>query len=117
MSQLRNHYRFNRQRMLHFRFRANQRVAKERIRLKRAAREEPMPDTSHVRIPRPTAALFVVSVRCRDGHSVSLRIHEAPWGGLTISPTAVAKKVASVVRHYRPEINPMILSRTHKSAL
>lgn len=85
----------------HARKRANQRAAKERIRLERLARDEPMPDVSGTFVPKRLAPLFVVSIRCRDGERVTLPVHEIP-GGLSVSPTAAGRKVAAVLKHYRP---------------
>lgn len=84
------------------RFRANQRAAKERKRLERAAREEPMPDTSHVRLPRAKPSGFRVVITCLDdGERVSFTAFRTPWG-LSVSPTAAARKVATILRHYSP---------------
>jgi hypothetical protein len=86
--------------------RANQRAAKERLRLARiearaaaveAAREE---NAHQVRKPR-AAPLFRITIRCRDGERVSLAVHEGPWE-LLPSATAAARQVAAVLRHYRP---------------
>ena len=77
------------------------RAAKERIRMDRADREEPMPDLSHVTMPRHAAPLFVVSIRCRDGQRVTLPISETPHG-LSISATLAAQKVFHVLSKYRP---------------
>jgi len=76
----------------------NMRSAKQRKRIDRAS------DTMADSILPCTAALFTVSIRCRDGHSVSIRIHEHPCGGLTISPTRAGRKVAAVIQYYRPAI-------------
>ena len=48
----------------HFRKRANQRAAKERKRLEQAARDESMPDTSHVIMPRLKPSGFRITVEC-----------------------------------------------------
>jgi hypothetical protein len=80
---------------------ARKRAAKERKRLARVAREEPWPDVSHVARPASTPPLFIVTIRCRDGASCSMRIHETPHG-LTISPTLAGRKVACVLANYRP---------------
>lgn len=89
--------------------RRNQRAAKELKRMERAMREEPMPDTSHVTTPPKARPMFTVTIRCCDGESVMLPIYEAPWG-LSISPTAVARRVAMVLREYRP-VNRDVVTR------
>lgn len=102
MTQLRKHYRANRQRMERFRFRANQRAAKEVLRMERAMRDEPMPDTSHVKVPRLKPSGFTVSIRCLDdGERVSFTARRTPWG-LSVSPTLAGRKVAAVLAHYMP---------------
>ena len=73
------------------------------MRLERAAREELMPDTSAAWKGKAAAPLFVVTIRCRDGASVRLRVHELPWG-LSVSPTLAGRKVAAVLKHYRPAV-------------
>lgn len=79
---------------------AKMRAAKERKRLERAAREEQMPDVSSVPCVRPRP-LFVVTIKCRDGESVRLPVSEGPFG-LMPSASVVARKVACVLRNYRP---------------
>lgn len=102
MTHSRKHYGLNRYRMKRFRFRANQRAAKERIRQERAAREEPMPDCSHVRIPRIKPSGFRVVVTCLDdGARVQFTAFRAPWG-LSISPTAAGRKVSAILANYQP---------------
>lgn len=82
--------------------RRNQRAAKERLRLARAAMPDVMPDASRApKFLRPKP-LFVVTVRCRDGESVRLSIYENPWGALTPSATAASRKIAAILKHYRP---------------
>jgi hypothetical protein len=81
---------------------ANMRAAKERKRLERLASEDVVPDMSHVWTPKALLPLFTVTIRCRDGASASLRIHEGAWGGLSISPTLAGRKVACVLANYRP---------------
>lgn len=81
--------------------RRNQRAAKERKRAARAGRAEVMPALAHAARVKPARPLFVVTIRCRDGASVKLRVHEVPWG-LSVAPTLAGRKVASVLRHYRP---------------
>ena len=78
------------------------RAAKERKRMERALRDEPMPDCSHVIIPKAARPLFVVTIKCRDGEKVVLPIHKTSWGSLSISPTLAGKKVACVLANYRP---------------
>lgn len=86
----------------HFRKRANQRAAKERKRLERLARDEPMPDMSHVIMPRLKPSGFRVTVECLDdGQRVSLTASRLPWG-LSVSPTMAGRKVAAVLRYYQP---------------
>ncbi len=80
---------------------ANMRAAKERKRMARAFADVPMPDTSHVLEIKPAKPLFVVTIRCRDGETVKLRIHDGPHG-LTMSPTMAGRKVAAVLANYRP---------------
>lgn len=86
----------------HLRNRANQRAAKERIRRARLARPAPMPDTSHVVVPRCRPSGFRVTITCLDdGERVSFTAHRGPWG-LTVSPTLAGRKVATILREYRP---------------
>lgn len=86
-----------------FRKRANQRAAKERKRLARVARDEPMPDTAHVVIPRARPSGFSVVITCLDdGERVSFTAHRTPWGGLSISPTLAGQKVFTVLSEYQP---------------
>ncbi len=86
-----------------FRYRANQRAAKERKRIERAAREEPMPDLSHVRVPRARASGFRVVITCLDdGERVSFTAFRTPWGGLSVSPTLAGQKVFTVLSEYQP---------------
>lgn len=61
-----------------------------------AAFEEPI--GSMVKVSTP---LFMVTIRCRDGARGSLAVRELPWG-LSISPTLVGRKIAAILRHYRP---------------
>ncbi len=81
--------------------RRNQRAAKERKRMERAMREEVMPDCSHVVAPGRAKPLFVVTIRCRDGESVQIAIHEMPWG-FSPSRTEALAKIGAVLKHYRP---------------
>lgn len=86
----------------HWRKRANQRAAKERLRQARAARPEIMPDVSHVRLHRLKPSGFRVSVACLDdGARVSFTAARGPWG-LSVSPTAAGRKVAAVLANYQP---------------
>lgn len=92
------------------RFRANQRAAKERKRIARAQREEPLPDTSHVRLPRVKTSGFKVVITClADGERVQFTAHRTPWGGLSISPTLAGQKVFTVLSEYQPM--PRLLAR------
>lgn len=82
--------------------RRNQRAAKERLRLARAAMPVAMPDTSHTPKVARLKPLFVVTVRCRDGESVKIKLYENPWDGLSPSATSAAQKVAMILKKYRP---------------
>lgn len=82
--------------------RKNQRAAKERLRLARAAMPDTMPDTSHAPKVDRVKPLFVVTVRCRDGESVKIKLYENPWGGLSPSATSAAQKIATILKKYRP---------------
>lgn len=81
---------------------ANMRAAKERKRLEQLAAEPAMPDRSHAWTPKALPPLFTVTIRCRDGASASIRIHDGVFGGLSISPTLAGRKVACVLANYRP---------------
>lgn len=86
----------------HFRKRANQRAAKERKRLERAAREEVMPEMSHVVLPRLKPSGFRVTIECLDdGERASFTSTRLPWG-LSVSPTLAGRKVATVLKEYQP---------------
>lgn len=101
---MREHYAANRKRLLEQRERkfARMRAAKERIQVERAARDEPLPDTSHVVFPKSKPSGFEITIRCLDdGETVKLRTVRLPWG-LSISPTAVGRRVACVVANYLP---------------
>lgn len=98
---MREHYATNRRRLRFAKF-ANMRAAKERKRIDRLALPDVMPDLSHVPQPKKLSPLFVVTIRCRDGERVRIPIHETPWG-LSVSATAVSKRVATVLREYRPQ--------------
>lgn len=101
------HRRANVKRALRF---ARMRAAKERIRLERLARDEPMPDTSHVVTPRIKPSGFRVTIQCLDdGERVSFTATRLPWG-LSISPTLAGRKVATVLRHYLPRSQLSTLS-------
>lgn len=84
--------------------RANQRAAKERKRLERALREEPLPDLSHCPpMPRGKPTGFRVTIECLDdGERVSFTTARGPYG-LTVSPTLAGQKVACVLANYMPE--------------
>lgn len=87
----------------HLRKRANQRAAKERLRHERAARTEPMPDTSHVVLPPRRPSGFRVQITCLDdGERVSFTAFRTPWGDLTVSPTLAGRKVSAVMANYAP---------------
>jgi hypothetical protein len=77
------------------------RAAKERKRIELLSLPDAMPDMAHVAAPSKVKPLFVVTVRCRDGETVKMRIHEGPHG-LTISGTDAGKRVAAIVKNYRP---------------
>lgn len=98
---MRQHYAINRRRLRAKKF-ANMRAAKERKRMERAARDEPMPDCSHVIIPKAAEPLFVVSVKCSDGEKVTLPIHATSCGRLSVSPTLAGRKIAAILTNYRP---------------
>ena len=86
-----------------FKQRAQMRAAKERKRLARVAREEPMPDTSHVCVHRGKPSGFRVVITCLDdGERVQFTAARSPWGALLISPTLAGRKVAAVLQHYTP---------------
>jgi len=80
---------------------ANMRAAKERLRLARLTAPSQLPDSSATYHPAPLKPLFVVTIRCRDGERVRLLVREGAHG-LIPSPTAVARKVAALLTHYRP---------------
>lgn len=84
----------------HFRKRANQHAAKERKRLERLAMYDPMPDTSHVVMPRPKPSGFRITVECLDdGQRASLTVTRLPWG-LSVSPTMAGRKIATILKYY-----------------
>lgn len=96
MRHLRKHYAANRKRL------AQMRAAKERKRMERVARDEPMPDVSHTSWPRYRPSGFRVTVECLDdGKRASFTAHRLPWG-LSVSPTAAGRKVAAVLSNYNP---------------
>lgn len=78
---------------------SNMRAAKERKRLARldasAAMPPPMPRQPRVK------PLFVVTIRCRDGEAVRLRIYDGPHG-LSPGATTAARRIAAVLANYRP---------------
>jgi len=80
---------------------SNMRAAKERLRLAKLAAPSQLPDTSATYQPTSINPLFVVTVRCRDGERVRLPVREGAHG-LIPSPTAIARKVAAILTHYRP---------------
>lgn len=88
--------------MKRWKHRANQRAAKERLRLDRAARAEPVPDLSHVPGRGRGRCGFRVTIQClEDGERVSFVAARGPFG-LTVSPTLAGQKVAAVLAHYEP---------------
>lgn len=88
----------------HLRKRANQRAAKERLRLALLAKGVPLPDMSHVKIPRAKPSGFRVQITCLDdGERVSFTAHRTPWGELSLSPTMAGRKVACVLANYQPK--------------
>lgn len=104
MTQLRKYSGINRYRLKRFRFRAAQRAAKEQKRRERAAREEPLPDVSHVRVPRLKPSGFRVVVICLDdGERVQFTAARTPWGELSVSPSRAGQKVACVLANYLPK--------------
>lgn len=81
---------------------ANMRAAKERKRLERVSREEPMPDTSGCYVPQVKPSGFRITITCLDdGERVSFKTVRLPWG-LSISPTKVAQRVAKLLGNYLP---------------
>lgn len=94
------------------------RAAKERKRIERAQRDEPMPDVSHVIFPPGKPSGFRVSITCLDdGERVSFTAHRTPWGSLSVSPTLAGRKVACVLKHYR-ELTPHFnFAKTLRNAL
>jgi hypothetical protein len=88
----------------HLKYRANQRAAKERIRLVRLAAEFEVPDVSYVKLPRRKPSGFSIHIRCLDdGARVSFTSHRLPWG-LSVSPSKAGAKVEAVLRHYQPVV-------------
>lgn len=81
----------------------NMRAAKERKRLERAFREEPMPDTSHCYVPpKSKPSGFRITITCLDdGERVSITTLRGPFG-LTHSATNIARRVACILIHYVP---------------
>jgi hypothetical protein len=81
---------------------ANFRAAKERKRIARHLREEPMPDMSHCcPMPKRKPSGFRVTIECLDdGERVSFTSSRLPFG-LSVSPTLAGKKVAAVLQNYQ----------------
>lgn len=80
---------------------ANMRAAKEHKRLARVAAEViPLRAPACPRPPTPKP-LFVITVRCRDGESVRLKIREG-MHGLMPSASLAGRKIAAIVANYRP---------------
>ena len=68
--------------------------------MERHLRDEPMPDTSHVIVPKLKPSGFRVSITCLDdGERVSFTASRLPWG-LSVSPTLAGRKVATVLQNY-----------------
>ena len=86
--------------------RANQRAAKERHRIARAL--APVDYTAEIteaeRCPLPGQSLrFRITVEClADGERVQFTTAEMPHGW-TVCPTLAGRKVAAVIKHYRPD--------------
>jgi hypothetical protein len=56
-----------------------------------------------MRLPRLPASGFRVQITCLDdGERVSFTARRDPWDRLTVSPTLAGRKVATVLREYRP---------------
>lgn len=86
--------------------RTNQRAAKERRRLERAARDyDYAPEIADAARCQPAATpglRFRVTIEClTDGAKATFTTTEGPHG-LTVSPTLAGRRVAAVLTHYRP---------------
>ena len=92
--------------------RNNQRAAKERKRISRAAYVQSPEFAADLAAevandPRPAPVSppllrFRVTIEClTDGERVQFTTAEGPHG-LTVSPTLAGRKVTAVLRHYRP---------------
>lgn len=102
--QLRKHYRTNRLRAREKRAAkfARMRQRKEELRIERLNAEPVMPDLSHCPLPRLKASGFRITIQCLDdGERSSFTTACTPWG-LSISPTACAAKVFTVLSEYFP---------------
>ena len=80
---------------------SNKRAAKERKRMERLAAPVVMPKIQATPKPRRAKPLFVVTIRCRDGAHERLAIYDL-FDRPRPSPTTAAKKIATVLQHYRP---------------
>jgi hypothetical protein len=79
---------------------AKMRAAKERKRMERVYHEEVMPDVRKMPYSRPRP-LFVVTIKCRDGETARCDVFDGPFG-VTPSASIVARKIACIIRNYRP---------------
>lgn len=71
------------------------------MRQARAEAEPVAPAPGLMLKPHRATPLFTVTIRCCDGQSASIQIHETPFG-LSVSPTLAGRKVACVIQNYRP---------------
>lgn len=90
----------------HAKKRANQRAAKERIRIERAGTprdySEEVAIAARCTPPLASALKFRITIEClTDGERVQFTTAEGPHG-FTISPTLAGAKVATTIRLYRP---------------
>ena len=90
----------NAYRSARYRWRANQIAAKARRRLERGRAQ--LPDETSGKAYRPRAArhLWTIVVKHRDGSTATIHSDELP-NGLTISPSAMGKKIENVMRFYK----------------
>lgn len=95
------HYRTNRLRKRAEKF-ARWRKRKEELRVERLACPEPAPDLSHCPKATAPASGFRITIECLDdGEQVSFVAARAPSGELSVSPSAVARRVKRVLQEYR----------------
>ena len=90
----------------HAKKRANQRAAKERIRIERAGTprdySEEIADAARCTPPVGSGLKFRITIEClTDGERVQFTTAQGPHG-FTISPTLAGAKVATTLRLYRP---------------